>query len=192
MPAIEQRDVDEDKLEDLLTTIPLLRTVSSSSSSTDKRQSSVTPGDVTLFVNKPNVHIVRPIPRPIVVKDDTLATLEAQILRGGHDAPTTSSPSNLDMKKYPTVVVPQKKKLIPMDPVMHKPLFITTVPSGVFLEKSPDRIETRKVYNYSSAPRVLQNGETQSFLNKVSATCLSAKKGFYLSSIDHKSHKGIR
>lgn len=48
-----------------------------------------------------------------------------------------------------------------MDPVQQqKPLFITTVPQGVFLEpvrlQTPPEVSPRKVYHYSSTPRILK------------------------------------
>lgn len=182
MPFIESRAGDEDKLEDLLTTFPLLRS-----------SSSTAPLEVTLVANKPNA-IVRPIPRPPVIvkdtppprQDESLVHLEAQIHRTSHEM--LPSASHSESKKYPPglVTVIPKKKLIPMDPVLHKPLFITTVPSGVFLEKSSESVESRRVYNYSSAPRVLRSipniaDSTSSFLSKVS-NCLTAKKSYFTSS----------
>lgn len=179
MAPIEPRDVDEDKLEDLLTTIPLLRS------------STGPPLEVTVVANKPNA-IVRPIQRVVPVKDnpapvqlppvqnDSLAALEAQIQRQENHS------GYADSKRYPTssVNVNPKRKLVPMDPHLHKPLFITTVPSGVFLEKTL-LAEPRKVYNYCSAPRVLKsssNGETQAV-----SSCLTTKKSYLAN-----SQKGFR
>lgn len=45
-----------------------------------------------------------------------------------------------------------------MDLKQHKPLFITTVPTGVFLDPikfEPSPVIQRKVYHYSSHPRVV-------------------------------------
>lgn len=182
MPSIEQQEMDEDALEDLLTTIPLLMP-----------SSSAVLQEVTLInASKPNA-IVRPIIRPVIVKDvppvqdDCVTQLEQQIRRTGHEN------SGNSRSKHPAAIttVNAKRKLVPMDPLLHKPLFITTVPSGVFLEKSTEAVETRKVYNYSSAPRVIQNLESQSFLSKISAS-LTTKKSYLTSLYDGKSQRGIR
>lgn len=201
MASSEPRDVDEEKqqrLEDLLTTIPLLKPSSSV----------VAPLEVTLVVgNKPNA-IVRPFPRAVAVKDTplppvhnaSLAALEAQIQpRPSHENHNPHPYSGYaESKRHgpfttTSVTVLPKRKLVPMDPVLQKPLFITTVPSGVFLEKSL-LAEPRKVYNYSSAPRVLRgstlNVETQSYMAKVSSSCLTTKKSSITSSSEFK--RGFR
>ena len=189
MPSVaESRDVDEDKLEDLLQTIPLLKPVASTSSFPPNNSSS--PFDVAGVVvgNKPNA-IVRPIPRLVVVKENppvqdvVLPELESQIQR--HE-----NGSGNDTRRYlGSVPVIPKRKLVPMDPLLQKPLFITTVPTGVFLEKTHEAPPARKMYNYSSAPRVLRSTDTQSFLSKVSN---ATKKSFFTSSSENKSQKGSR
>lgn len=82
-----------------------------------------------------------------------------------------------------------------MDPMLQKPLFITTVPSGVFLEPLTADQAPRKIYHFSSHPRVCShnyNLETQSFMAKLS----SKKQNLFGSgSIEqpfNKSQKGMR
>lgn len=102
MPSIEPRTGVEEgsssQLEDILTTIPLLKS----------------------HANKPNVSIVHPIPRAVVVvkdnpppvaaaapRDAFLANLEAQIQR-----PALENHSGLaDSRKYPTSVIPKRRQV---------------------------------------------------------------------------------
>lgn len=171
-------------MEDLLTTIPLLRSSASTSSPFE-----------TLVGNKPNA-IVRPTPRPPPTPP---VIVEAQIQHRTRDDAGTSSDNNT---RKPAgsggLTVVHKRRLIPMDPLLQKPLFITTVPSGVFLAK--DTVDSRKVvYNYSSAPRVLKivpnnalEESQSSFFGKVSS-CLSTKKSVFThsESILNRSQRGI-
>lgn len=97
----EPVNVDEGKLEDVLTTIPLFK----STAPLDGPSAAGGGGSVAI---KPNVSIVRPIPRPqqpIIVKDSSkdhplLTSLEAQILRPFNESPKA------------VVVIPKKKYVI--------------------------------------------------------------------------------
>lgn len=185
-------------MEDLLTTIPLLRSSASTSS----------PFEVTHVGNKPNA-IVRPTPRPpptppviVDTQEVNLPRLETQIQqRNRDDSHTTGTTSDYHNKKPAgsgVLTVVHKRRLIPMDPLLQKPLFITTVPSGVFLAK--DTVDLRKVYNYSSAPRVLKivpnnalEESQSSFLAKVSSCLSTTKKSVFThsESILNKSQRGF-
>lgn len=176
MPGIQSRDVDEEVtgLEDLLTTIPLLRNNPSSSTN-------VPLVEVNLVGNKPNA-IVRPFPRAVVVEQvkENLPPIQPEAAR-----------SQSEPRKTPVSQIP-KRKLIPMDPLLQKPLFITTVPSGVFLEKSPE--QPRKVYNYSSAPRVLrsiQNVDSKEFFMSKMSGKKSQQQLITTSLYETKSNGGI-
>lgn len=191
MPSIEARTVDGDaaqSLEDVLTTIPLLKAPNPP-------------------LTKPNA-IVHPIPRvpappasasasqqhPTASRNGGfLAQLEAQIQRPGAERLDTNQ-SAAEQRKNHSGVIPKRKQVnvsgqdvardvsngfcasrskVPMDPLLQKPLFITTVPTGVFLEPdaTADSVQ-RKIYHYQSHPRVLRSthhAETQSFLAKLSS-----------------------
>lgn len=79
-----------------------------------------------------------------------------------------------------------------MDPFLQKPLFITTVPQGVFLEplNCTDAVN-RKVYHYSSHPRVLRSTNPKDFelIAKISScTAKKATPAYF----ENKSQRGTR
>lgn len=78
-----------------------------------------------------------------------------------------------------------------MDPFLQKPLFITTVPRGFFLEPLDADQVNRKVYHYSSHPRVLRstNPKDLELIAKISSCSSSSKKAAYF---ENKCQKGTR
>lgn len=115
MSPIEPRDADEAKLENVLTTFPLLK---SSNPVAGTSSSSVT------VANKPNA-IVYPIPRQVIVKDnppaaaaasgipryDFLSNLEAQIERY-HGRERQSGNAAESKRNHPGSSLIPKKKLV--------------------------------------------------------------------------------
>lgn len=78
----------------------------------------------------------------------------------------------------------------PNEDVLKRPLFVTTVPRGVFLQPQPTVREivakTRHVYAFASRPRILEQHQRREFLSKQST---NQSHIFYRSNL---AQKGIR